>query len=260
MEFTEQFWPHEPNLKSRIYFEMISSKRSLMPVSEHFSELYKIIRISVLAIIFISFILSFHIDKLIQYWLENIGLDTELVELSIYSPYDWINTKWAILLIFSISIVSPISCIKLRNFASSGLYPREQKWLSVILFSSGLLMPLLMFTIWFIALPYCIVFFSQMGTVDGIVAKYDVVSIIHLGIGISWIFVIGISTFVVLSLSRLFGIVEGDESKIRIRVLLISFSIIFLTLPETYEGLRVFIAFSTTFVADFLSRMSPIYE
>ena len=131
-----------------------------MPVSEHFSELYKIIRISVLAIIFISFILSFHIDKLIQYWLENIGLDTELVELSIYSPYDWINTKWAILLIFSISIVSPISCIKLRNFASSGLYPREQKWLSVILFSSGLLMPLLMFTIWFIALPYCIVFFS----------------------------------------------------------------------------------------------------
>ena len=114
-----------------------------MPVSEHFSELYKIIRISVLAIIFTSFFLSFHIDKLIQYWLENIGLDIELLELSIYSPYDWINTKWAILLIFSISIVSPISCIKLRNFASSGLYPREQKWLSIILFSSGLLLPLI---------------------------------------------------------------------------------------------------------------------
>ncbi|MDB3871024.1 twin-arginine translocase subunit TatC [Euryarchaeota archaeon] len=231
-----------------------------MPVSEHFSELYKIIRISVLAIIFTSFFLSFHIDKLIQYWLENIGLDIELLELSIYSPYDWINTKWAILLIFSISIVSPISCIKLRNFASSGLYPREQKWLSIILFSSGLLLPLIMFIIWFLVIPFSINYFSQMGTIDGIVAKYDVVSIIHLGIGISWVFVIGISTFVVLSLSRIFGIVEDNESRIRIRVILISSSIIFLTLPKTYDGVRVFIALSTIFIADFLSRLTPIYE
>lgn len=231
-----------------------------MPVSEHFSELYKIIRISVLAIIFTSFFLSFHIDKLIQYWLENIALDIELLELSIYSPYDWINTKWAILLIFSISIVSPISCIKLRNFASSGLYPREQKWLSIILFSSGLLLPLLMFIIWFLVIPFSINYFSQMGTIDGIVAKYDVVSIIHLGIGISWVFVIGISTFVVLSLSRIFGIVEDNESRIRIRVILISSSIIFLTLPKTYDGVRVFIALSTIFIADFLSRLTPIYE
>ncbi|MDG1543028.1 MAG: twin-arginine translocase subunit TatC [Candidatus Thalassarchaeaceae archaeon] len=231
-----------------------------MPVSEHFSELYKIIRISVLAIIFTSFFLSFHIDKLIQYWLENISLDIELLELSIYSPYDWINTKWAILLIFSISIVSPISCIKLRNFASSGLYPREQKWLSIILFSSGLLLPLLMFIIWFLVIPFSINYFSQMGTIDGIVAKYDVVSIIYLGIGISWVFVIGISTFVVLSLSRIFGIVEDNESRIRIRVILISSSIIFLTLPKTYDGVRVFIALSTIFIADFLSRLTPIYE
>lgn len=231
-----------------------------MPVSEHFSELYKIIRISVLAIIFTSFFLSFHIDKLIQYWLENIGLDIELLELSIYRPYDWINTKWAILLIFSISIVSPISCIKLRNFASSGLYPREQKWLSIILFSSGLLLPLIMFIIWFLVIPFSINYFSQMGTIDGIVAKYDVVSIIHLGIGISWVFVIGISTFVVLSLSRIFGIVEDNESRIRIRVILISSSIIFLTLPKTYDGVRVFIALSTIFIADFLSRLTPIYE
>jgi Sec-independent protein secretion pathway component TatC len=231
-----------------------------MPVSEHFSELYKIIRISVLAIIFTSFFLSFHIDKLIQYWLENIALDIELLELSIYSPYDWINTKWAILLIFSISIVSPISCIKLRNFASSGLYPREQKWLSIILFSSGLLLPLIMFIIWFLVIPFSINYFSQMGTIDGIVAKYDVVSIIHLGIGISWVFVIGISTFVVLSLSRIFGIVEDNESRIRIRVILISSSIIFLTLPKTYDGVRVFIALSTIFIADFLSRLTPIYE
>jgi Sec-independent protein secretion pathway component TatC len=231
-----------------------------MPVSEHFSELYKIIRISVLAIIFTSFFLSFHIDKLIQYWLENIVLDIELLELSIYSPYDWINTKWAILLIFSISIVSPISCIKLRNFASSGLYPREQKWLSIILFSSGLLLPLIMFIIWFLVIPFSINYFSQMDTIDGIVAKYDVVSIIHLGIGISWVFVIGISTFVVLSLSRIFGIVEDNESRIRIRVILISSSIIFLTLPKTYDGVRVFIALSTIFIADFLSRLTPIYE
>ena len=84
---------------------MMTSQNSLMPVSEHFSELYKIIRTSALIVIIFSLLLSFFIDDLIKYWLGNLGLDYQLISLSVYSPYDWINIKWAILLIFSISIV-----------------------------------------------------------------------------------------------------------------------------------------------------------
>jgi hypothetical protein len=114
--------------------------------------------------------------------------------------------------------------------------------------------------LWVFALPYGIIFLTEVGVIEGVVARYDAVSIISIGIGISWILVIGISIFIILSLSRIFGIVEDNESRVRIRILLIGFSLIFLTLPETYEGLRIFIAFFTIILADSISRMTPIYE
>jgi Sec-independent protein secretion pathway component TatC len=104
---------------------MISSETSQIPMSEHFEELYKIIKISALAIIISSFIMSFFIDEFMNYWISALDLGNKSLELSIYSPYDWINIKWAILLIFSITMVLPITSIKLRNFALPGLYPNE---------------------------------------------------------------------------------------------------------------------------------------
>ena len=239
---------------------MMTSQNSLMPVSEHFSELYKIIRTSALIVIIFSLLLSFFIDDLIKYWLGNLGLDYQLISLSVYSPYDWINIKWAILLILSISIVVPITSLQLRNFALPGLYPRERKWVSIVLLISAFIVPFSIFLLWFFALPNGIIFLNEVGIIDGVEARYDAVSIISIGIGVSWILVIGISVFIILSLSRIFGIVEDNESRVRIRILLIGFSLIFLTLPETYEGLRILIAFFTIIIADSISRMTPIYE
>jgi Sec-independent protein secretion pathway component TatC len=239
---------------------MMTSENSLMPVSEHFSELYKIIRTSALIVILFSLFLSFFVDDLIKYWLGNLGLDYQLISLSVYSPYDWINIKWAVLLIFSISIVVPITSLQLRNFALPGLYPRERKWVSFVLLICSFVVPFSIFLLWVFALPYGIIFLTEVGVIEGVVARYDAVSIISIGIGISWILVIGISIFIILSLSRIFGIVEDNESRVRIRILLIGFSLIFLTLPETYEGLRIFIAFFTIILADSISRMTPIYE
>jgi Sec-independent protein secretion pathway component TatC len=239
---------------------MMTSENSLMPVSEHFSELYKIIRTSALIVILFSILLSFFIDDLIKYWLGNLGLDYQLITLSVYSPYDWINIKWAILLIFSISIVVPITSLQLRNFALPGLYPRERKWVSIVLLTCSFVVPFSIFLLWIFVLPSGIIFLNEVGIIEGVVARYDAVSIISIGIGISWILVIGISIFIILSLSRIFGIVEDNESRVRIRILLIGFSLIFLTLPETYEGLRILIAFFTIILADSISRMTPIYE
>ena len=91
-------------------------------------------------------------------------------------------------------------------------------------------------------------------------ARYDAVSIISLGIGVSWIIIIGVLTTSILSLSRFFGMVNDNESGIRIRILLISFSLILLSLPKTYDGLRIIISLLTVFVADSISRLTPIFE
>ena len=91
-------------------------------------------------------------------------------------------------------------------------------------------------------------------------ARYDAVSIISMGIGVSWILVIGTLTTLVLSMSRFFGMVVDNESRIRIRILLISFSLVLLSLPSTYDGLRIIISLLTIFFADSISRLTPIFE
>jgi Sec-independent protein secretion pathway component TatC len=235
-----------------------------MAFSEHFSELYKIIRVSAFGVVIISFFLSFLIDDILTNWLESLSLEAEEYSFSVYSPYDWIDTKWALLLIFSIAMILPYTTLKIRSFALPGLYLREKKWFTFSLFFSGVIIPVILYLIWFLAIPFLINYFDENSMVEGgeniVSARYDAVSIISLGIGFSWVLVIGVLTTLVLSMSRFFGMVVDNESRIRIRILLISFSLVLLSLPKTYDGLRIIISLLTVFFADSISRLTPIFE
>jgi Sec-independent protein secretion pathway component TatC len=235
-----------------------------MTFSEHFSELFKIIRFSALGVVMASIFLSFYIDDILGNWLDSLSLDADNFVFSVYSPYDWIDTKWALLLIFSIAMVLPYTTYKIRNFALPGLYDGEKKWFTFSLLFSGVIIPILLYLIWFIALPFLVNYFDEVGMVEGgnniVSARYDAVSIISLGIGVSWILVIGTLTTLVLSMSRFFGMVTDNESRIRIRILLICFSLVLLSLPSTYDGLRIIISLLTVLFADSISRLTPIFE
>ena len=145
----------------------------------------------------ISIFLSFFIDDILINWLDNLSLKNDF-SLAIYSPYDWIDTKWALLLIFSITLILPYSSLKMRKFALPGLYPRERKWFTSVIFFTGFIVPVLLYLIWFLAIPTFLNYFDQIGMVNPgqnvISARYDAVSIISLGIGVSWIIIIGILT------------------------------------------------------------------
>ena len=243
---------------------MQSYQNDKMPFSEHFSELFRIIRFSALGVVIISIFLSFFIDDILNNWLKSLSLSADNYVFSVYSPYDWIDTKWALLLIFSIALIMPYTTFKIRNFALPGLYDMEKKWFTFSLLLSGVIIPILLYFIWFISLPFLVNYFDDNGMVEGgnniVLARYDVVSIISIGIGISWILVIGTLTALVLSMSRFFGMVADNESRIRIRILLISFSLVLLSLPNTYDGLRIIISLLTIFFADSISRLTPIFE
>ena len=235
-----------------------------MTFSEHFSELFKIIRFSALGVVMASIFLSFYIDDILGNWLDSLSLDADNFVFYVYSPYLWIDTKWALLLIFSIAMILPYTTYKIRNFALQGLYDREKKWFTFSLLFSGVIIPILLYLIWFIALPFLVNYFDEVGMVEGgnniVSARYDAVSIISLGIGVSWILVIGTLTTLVLSMSRFFGMVTDNESRIRIRILLICFSLVLLSLPSTYDGLRIIISLLTVLFADSISRLTPIFE
>tara|TARA_B100000900_G_scaffold413480_1_gene437584 strand:- start:6352 stop:7086 length:735 start_codon:yes stop_codon:yes gene_type:complete len=243
---------------------MQSQYDSKMAFSEHFSELYKIIRTTALGIAIISIFMSLFIDDILRKWLNELFLDQDGYSFAVYSPYDWIAMKWALLLIFSFAIILPYTSFRIRSFALPGLYPDEKKWFTFSLIFSGFIIPFTLFLVWFLAIPFIINYFNDMGIIFGgedvISAKYDAVAIISIGIGFSWILVVGVMTTLILSFSRLFGMVENKESRIRIRIILISFSIIVLSLPKTYNGLRIIISLATVLIADSISRLTPIIE
>ena len=86
---------------------MQSYQNEKMTFSEHFSELFSIIRFSALGVVITSIFLSFYIDDILSNWLNSLSLDSDNFVFSVYSPYDWIDTKWALLLIFSIAMILP---------------------------------------------------------------------------------------------------------------------------------------------------------
>ena len=161
-------------------------------------------------------------------------------------------------------MILPYTTLKIRSFALPGLYTREKKWFTFSLFFSGVIIPVILYLTWFVAIPFLVNYFDEISMIKGgediVSARYDAVSIISLGIGFSWVLVIGVLTTLVLSMSRFFGMVVDNESRIRIRILLISFSLVLLSLPKTYDGLRIIISLLTVFFADSISRLTPIFE
>ena len=151
------------------------------------------------------------IDDILTNWLERLSLGAEDYTFSVYSPYDWIDTKWALLLIFSIAMILPYTTLKIRSFALPGLYTREKKWFTFSLFFSGVIIPVILYLTWFVAIPFLVNYFDEISMIKGgediVSARYDAVSIISLGIGFSWVLVIGVLTTLVLSMSRFFGMV-----------------------------------------------------
>ena len=73
----------------------------------------------------------------------------------------------------------------MRKFALPGLYPRERKWFTSVIFFTGFIVPVLLYLIWFLAIPTFLNYFDQIGMVNPgqnvISARYDAVSIISLG-------------------------------------------------------------------------------
>ena len=65
-------------------------------------------------------------------------------------------------------------------------------------------------------------------------------------------------TVISIGLARLFGLIEGTETRFRYRLLIISGGTLIITLPVEFDGLRLLIAFCIAFSADALSRTLPV--
>ena len=226
----------------------------------HLIEGHNFLKINAISFSILCIFWSYFTSDMIDAWLNQITIETgpNNENLSIYSPFEWVMMRWEIVMLFSLISIMPLASILFYRFAKPGLYPRERSYLVSVLFLTTTLVPLLILIIWFYGIPYIFEYTEEFNSSIFVGEKFDAASIFSFGIGITWVLLVWALAFLILSLSRIFGLVEEGNSRFRIRVIAISASLLILTLPVEYDGLRLVISISISVLADGISRIIPV--
>lgn len=226
-------------------------------VSEHFTELHTIFRSSTKLLLLAMIAWTYTSDSLLILWLDTLPLGAASMNLSVYSPFDWLEVRWSVAILLSIFTIMPYTSFKLQKFARPGMLPRERTWLAMILGISTVLIPVIIIICWVYLLPLLVETAQYADRLDDVGSRYDANALFRFTLGLSWVMVCAMLATVTLSLARLLGLVERGETRFRVRLLLIFGGLLIITLPAEYDGLRLLIAVAAMLTADRLSRTIP---
>ncbi len=227
------------------------------PVSEHLSELHGIVRTSVVLMFIAMLVWSYGSDSLMRLWLNSLPLGATSMNLSLYSPFDWLNIRWSIAILLSILTVMPFLSLRIQMFARPGLLPSERSWLTLIMTLSTVFVPVIVILCWAYLLPLLVEAAQAADTLGEVGSRYDAGALFRLSLGLSWVLVCTMLATVTLSMARLLGLVERGEIRFRARLLVVFGGLLVLTLPAEYEGLRLLIGVAAMLSADRLSATLP---
>ena len=172
-------------------------------IQEHLRELNIISRKISFALIIMCFFWSFSIDNMITHWLGILPLETgpNNENMSIYGPFEWLQLRWAAVILLALLSLLPLISIQSYSFASPGLYPTERNWLISVLILTTTIIPIVIFLIWYQGIPILFELSEASGRPDGVLVRYDAYSIFSIGMAISWVLVVWSMTTISLSLT-----------------------------------------------------------
>lgn len=229
-------------------------------IQEHLRELNIISRKISFALIIMCVFWSFSIDNMITHWLGILPLETgpNNENMSIYGPFEWLQLRWAAVILLALLSLLPLISIQSYSFASPGLYPTERNWLVSVLILTTTIIPIVIFLIWYQGIPILFELSEASGRPDGVLVRYDAYSIFSIGMAISWVLVVWSMTTISLSLTRIFGMINNGQTRFRKRLLAISTGVIILTLPIEFDGLKIIIGIISAILADLVSDTMPV--
>lgn len=228
------------------------------PLSNHIQDLYYIIRTTVILVAILSILWSMASTALLTEWTNQFSFYEGTNNLAIYSPFEWVEVKWSFSILMSMTTVIPMTSILIFRFAKPGLYPHEYKWLRAILFVNSIILPLLIFIIWFWFVPEMANNVTSLSQLDNVSPRYDVAELTKLAMGITWVTIVSAFLINALSIIRFTNGEIGFYSWSRPRLIIIFLGLLVITLPSTFDGLRIFISTSIIIFCDFLSRLVPL--
>ena len=228
------------------------------PLSNHFQDLYSIIRTTVILVTIFSILWSLASTAILTEWTHSFSFNDDSKGLVIYSPFEWVEIKWSFSILMSMITVIPILSFMVFRFAKPGLYPHESKWLGRVLLINSFVLPLLIFIIWFWFVPEMASTASSLSEINNITPRYDVAEITKLAIGITWVAIVWVVLFNSLTIIRFTNEEIGIYNWARPRLIIICLGLLILTLPNIFEGLRILISTSVIVLSDLASKTVPL--
>ena len=228
------------------------------PLSNHFQDLYSIIRSTVILVTIFSILWSLASTAILTEWTHSFSFNDDSKGLVIYSPFEWVEIKWSFSILMSMITVIPILSFMVFRFAKPGLYPHEYKWLGRVLLINSFVLPLLIFIIWFWFVPEMANTASSLSEINNITPRYDVAEITKLAIGITWVAIVWVVLFNSLTIIRFTNEEIGIYNWARPRLIIICLGLLILTLPNIFEGLRILISTSVIVLSDLASKTVPL--
>ena len=228
------------------------------PLSNHFQDLYSMIRTTVILVTIFSILWSLASTAILTEWTHSFSFNDDSKGLVIYSPFEWVETKWSFSILMSMITVIPILSFMVFRFAKPGLYPHESKWLGRVLLINSFVLPLLIFIIWFWFVPEMANTASSLSEINNITHRYDVAEITKLAIGITWVAIVWVVLFNSLTIIRFTNEEIGIYNWARPRLIIICLGLLILTLPSIFDGLRILISTSVIVLSDLASKTAPL--
>ena len=229
--------------------------------SYHITDLYNVIRKSVIFFAAFCVIWSFQISDMMALWVDLIPISKGSYEnLAIYGPYEWLNLRWSLIILLSLVTTLPILSIYIYRFSRLGLYSNERSWFLLVLVLCTTVVPLIIIILWIYGFPLIFEISDSSIDDDSVGIRYDAAALFSIALGITWILVIWAFTIIILGLARLLGILEDGETRFRYRILAISSGTLILTIPSEYDGLRIILSVITILSADKISQKIPILK
>ena len=229
---------HETVESGGVVERTLTPRDRALPLSAHVDEAVGRIRFALVYVVLMAVLWATVVDDLLAAWLATLPLAEGATTLTLYSPYDWLDTRWTAVGLLALLSSLPVLGWQAWRFAHPGLLPSERTWLATYIAVGAVLIIGLILLVWGWVFPRMISAAEVAVTIEGVGMHYDVVALFQMVLAMSWVLLLVALAVLALALARMLGLVGDDPLDImRIRIHFVSVVLLWVVTPDAFSGL-----------------------
>ena len=229
---------HETVESGGVVERTLTPRDRALPLSAHVDEAVGRIRFALVYVVLMAVLWATVVDDLLAAWLATLPLAEGATTLTLYSPYDWLDTRWTAVGLLALLSSLPVLGWQAWRFAHPGLLPSERTWLATYIAGGAVLIIGLILLVWGWVFPRMISAAEVAVTIEGVGMHYDVVALFQMALAMSWLLLLVALAVLALALARMLGLVGDDPLDImRIRIHFVSVVLLWVVTPDAFSGL-----------------------